>query len=754
MLTKFRLIRNVGKYESCSGAPAMKQLTLIYSENARGKTTLTSILRSLGASDPSAIMNRRRLGTDNHPEIRIDTTSQNYFFNNDSWNAAHHNLVVFDDAFIEANVHSGLVVDREQRANLHEVVLGSQSVSLVREFEQVGSDINAVNQGIRDATEALLPHAYGMDIDQFISLDEVADVEEQIQAQEALLNQIQQAAPIQQQARFADVAITEVADESVGAILSRSLDNVEQAAISQVEAHFTGLGQIGEQWVRTGLQLSEHRTSCPFCDQDIQSNFLLASYRGFFSQQYEEHTQALSQQIRAIEAQLQNSLQAVRQSITTTDTKRTFWSQYINDLPNAPATDSIVTALEELQQQLQHAFQQKQQSPLTAIAVSQPLADALAAFTTARTEYLQARAALTARNADIQTIKDGAQAGDRQAVETRIANLKATRSRHSDEVRQLVETLETHKTRKNGLEMIRNQKRQQLDRQRQAVFPQFQTSVNDYLRRFGADFQIVNVSSDNRGNRPTVTYGLKINNTDISVDAFKHTLSAGDRSTLALAYFFSMLDGLPNLQDTVVVLDDPFTSMDKSRAHSTVQELRHLRIRCRQLIVLSHDALFLWKIQEQLTPQQKQDDLACIEITMDSGWTKSTLTGWDISEEGVTLYDRNHAALRDFSERAAGSLSEIARLLRDVMEGFSRVAFAEHYQPGKLLGEFRRDEMQRCKQNDGLLDDSAFRELCDITDYANKFHHATNPNYETELQSVDANALRVYVNRVLEFTKY
>lgn len=38
--------------------------------------------------------------------------------------------------------------------------------------------------------------------------------------------------------------------------------------------------------------------------------------------------------------------------------------------------------------------------------------------------------------------------------------------------------------------------------------------------------------------------------------------------------------------------------------------------------------------------------------------------------EGVRLYDKNHGDVRAFAESATGVARDIARLLRDVMEGF------------------------------------------------------------------------------------
>jgi len=87
------------------------------------------------------------------------------------------------------------------------------------------------------------------------------------------------------------------------------------------------------------------------------------------------------------------------------------------------------------------------------------------------------------------------------------------------------------------------------------------------------------------------------------------------------------------------------------------------------------------------------------------------------------------------------------------MEGYCRVAFPEEYPPGKMLGEFRREEQGRQEQGVGLFDSHDFGELGDITEYASKFRHATNPNYERDLRNIDGNQLKSFVDRVMQFTR-
>src|SRR5262249_36473650 len=134
MINRIRLIRNIGKFASVAPAAniALTPLTLIYAENARGKTTLSAILRSLAKGDPLPIVERRRLTAQNPPHVVIecDGGPPAAMFDNGTWNRALPNMEVFDDNFVAENVCSGLEVGPEHRQHLHELILGAQGVAL------------------------------------------------------------------------------------------------------------------------------------------------------------------------------------------------------------------------------------------------------------------------------------------------------------------------------------------------------------------------------------------------------------------------------------------------------------------------------------------------------------------------------------------------------------------------------------------------------------------------------------------------
>ena len=75
---------------------------------------------------------------------------------------------------------------------------------------------------------------------------------------------------------------------------------------------------------------------------------------------------------------------------------------------------------------------------------------------------------------------------------------------------------------------------------------------------------------------------------------------------------------------------------------------------------------------------------------------------------------------------------EVAKAIRPVLEAFLRVAFPEHFPPGRLLGYFLDYCRQRVATPQEILNTQDTQELSNLLEYANRFHHDTNAAWETE----------------------
>src|SRR5262249_53609970 len=151
-------------------------------------------------------------------------------------------------------------------------------------------------------------------------------------------------------------------------------------------------------------------------------------------------------------------------------------------------------------------------------------------------------------NRAIHLLKEQAAAGNPTAIAADLSRLRAVKARHTPTVAMLCNDYLTEKSAKAHTEQQRDQVRAELDQYRTNVFQGYQTAVNLYLQRFNAGFRLDSVTSTNTRGGPACTYNVVINNTPVPVaggtaaagePSFRNTLSAGDRNTLALAFFFA-----------------------------------------------------------------------------------------------------------------------------------------------------------------------------------------------------------------------
>jgi wobble nucleotide-excising tRNase len=144
MLDHFKYINNVGRFETVALKETLPLglLTLIFSENGRGKTTLCSVLRSLTSGEATPILERKRLSAISAPHVVVTVDGSDIAFDGAAWNAAGQRVLIFDDHFVDTNIYSGLAVTASHRQSVHELVIGEQGVLLNRQVQDLTARIS------------------------------------------------------------------------------------------------------------------------------------------------------------------------------------------------------------------------------------------------------------------------------------------------------------------------------------------------------------------------------------------------------------------------------------------------------------------------------------------------------------------------------------------------------------------------------------------------------------------------------------
>ena len=243
-LKQFRLVRNVGRFLSVYAAaaddPKHKTLTLIYGENGIGKTTLTAILRSLASGQPTPIEERQRLGANHPPHVVVEIDSSNdAVFQNGTWSRTYPDMLVFDDTFVNENVHSGLNVVAAQRQNLHGLILGRDGVQLVQRLDGLTETISRLQTDLRTRESRIGAALRGnLSVDEFCALPTFENIDEALAEATRTLEALEQANSVQTTGAFESFGLPLAGLESVDQALRRELGDLDATALASVTAAF------------------------------------------------------------------------------------------------------------------------------------------------------------------------------------------------------------------------------------------------------------------------------------------------------------------------------------------------------------------------------------------------------------------------------------------------------------------------------------------------------------------------------------
>lgn len=755
MLRKLISIKNVGRFLNygASGDVDLKRYNLIFAENGRGKTTLCAILRSVQTGDPALVKGRTSLGAADPAEIKILLSDGSTLtFSEGTWTSTIPNLTIFDSTFISENVYSGDAVELDHKRKLYGVIVGKQGADMAREIDALDTASREKSAEIREKRAAVQAVAHGMTPEAFLALPADPAIDEKIAAQERELAAVRQAEQIKTRAGLAPLTLPAL-PPAVAALLAKTIEGVaedaERLVATQIEAH--AMHDRGEAWLSEGLRYVR-RDACPFCGQNLGGIALVAAYRAYFSEAYN----ALRAEIAALRQQVDTGLgdraiAAIERLIDQNAAAIEFWSGYCDFTKPAIAGNGIGDLIRRLRGAALVLLDRKATAPLEALVPDGAFTTAEADFARAQVGIAAYNAAVAAANAVIAAKKAATGAADMRTVQSTLALLQATKARHGPAGAAACREYETALAEKEAIERQKAAVKKKLDEYTDQVVGQYEKTINGLLEEFQAGFRITGTTHGYTGGVVSSSYKILINDTpvdlgdaDTTLDrpSFRNTLSSGDKSTLALAFFLAQLEHDPDKAGKIVVFDDPFNSQDSFRKDCTIQKIKRCGAGCSQVIVLSHDQDFLKKIWDRLQPAERK----CLKLAR-VGQRDTTIIELDIEEATQALYKAQRRVLLDYYHDSKGDSRDVVQKIRPVSETYCKILggslFADNDTLGVMVGKIRNAGAGH--QLFPLCDD-----LEDLNEYTRRYHHGENPNAATE-QISDAE-LQGKVKLTLELT--
>ena len=332
---------------------------------------------------------------------------------------------------------------------------------------------------------------------------------------------------------------------------------------------------------------------------------LLKAYSEFFDDAFRTYQQNLALHVGALTKwNLDNDLTALVSAHNANIAILKQWELFIGPetLPDVVGSvDAFRPTLTGLKAKVQGELDKKQKDPN---------ADAdLLHFDVFAVELAALKTVVESYNAGVAAFTEKAKQyvanlpkSDVASIRAAIAKEEEIKKRFAPEWKKWAADYPTAKKDAADLLNQKNVKEKELKDYTKSIFDTYQTRINDLLVSLGADFAITGLTgkTDERANEPYTDFGFLILGKKVPLTAhqddepcFKNTLSEGDKSTLAFAFFIAALEKLPELDKQIVIFDDPLSSLDETRRLGTVALLAGLSPRLNQLCVFTHKKDFL-----------------------------------------------------------------------------------------------------------------------------------------------------------------
>lgn len=677
MFSKF-VIRNVGVLRAFDtpGSPKLSQLTLFYAGNGRGKSTLTAVLRAARDGCSNTVLARQSLGNGGAaPDITLISDAENIRFDSGKWKTKSAPIEVFDTTFIADNIYAGELTELAHDRGLFSVIIGKDGVRLATHLERF-NEINRKTVAELKAAEVALAEdkPADMGLDEFFALAPNPDYDKRLEDAERAVKAVEQADKIAALKQLEELPAPAL-PAGMAAVLASTVADIDTSARDRLLEHFARfhLDKKAEEWIGYGLD-HIHDDSCPFCGrEDVDGAGMVTLYGQIFGDTYKGHLATIKELGAEVETALgEDTRTSLTAKIEANAEAARKWGEYARldkALPDMAGLGPLIAGAHKGAKVL---CDKKRASPLDELEAAADLAEIGAKLTAAADLIKAYNEAVVATNAATAKVSSAAPT-TLQAAQSARDNIKKRIARHDAGVQKRVDAYFRAKKRDGRARKTRTYIQKKLKEVNEASAAQYHSRVNHYLGRFGASFTISKITNSMQGNSGQVDYGLLIKGETVArgrgrqadaIPSFRNALSAGDKTTLAFAFFLAMLDCDKDLAGKTVVIDDPLSSHDSHRRYMTVEVIKELCGRCRQMIVLSHDEHLLLDIEDRCagTPCQ------AFKIDFASGgqWSEASVADLDLlcRARHIEMIDE----LTAYIDRNEGDPAKVVLTVRRVLE--------------------------------------------------------------------------------------
>ncbi len=447
-ILKLVQIDNVGKFQkySCHGDMNLSDISLIYGENGKGKTTLSTILRSLKTGDVSLIREKKCAGGQGPINVKIlleKNRIAEFSEDSETWSIQNSDLEIFDSYHVNNNVYSGDHVDHTHKKNLYYLVIGEQGVHMAQEIEQIDSEIKDINDSIKVIENQIKSYISSKcSVESFVNLPEIENIGQRIAQVTNEIKELEEAESIQSTPTLTQVLLPKLKIEELSQLLEKSFETVSEEAKSNVITHCLSLGANSESWVKQGVDYLQNKSlsTCPFCQQNIEQIDIIQHFKMYFSQKYTELREEINSFLTIFESDFsENTLLGIQSTLGTNSSLVNFWEKYISLDIDIISFSQLVEIRKEIFLCVKEILYQKSNKPLEIIQYGDELSDLFTSYGNITSDIERYNEQILKINDQISSKKMTTQKGD--LVKTRLIklSLEDTLMRFSEEAKPICE---------------------------------------------------------------------------------------------------------------------------------------------------------------------------------------------------------------------------------------------------------------------------------------------------------------------------
>lgn len=635
-IRKIAQIENIGVFKKhLNNNIEYQDINFIYANNASGKTTLVDIIKDLSEAKDERIKKRKTIPDSGAQFIRvvvkdnnISSSEQNIIYKNSAWsnNLLKGKVLVFDTSFIANNIFNGLelLASKDTKNNFSGFILGDSGVSLARERSSINEQLIEERKKLKlSIPESMKEETYcDKKIKEYCETKIIEPLKEletkknelsgKIKAEKNLLENTELINNFQgiPSVKVDSINLYKTIIDVLKLILKETFEvKVENCKIyqSHLENHFPS-EEVGRKWIEEGIEYTKEKDDCPFCGQSLSVSMLYPNYKLIFSREFSDFSKSIRNRVKSS----LNELKKINLEFPITEVfskiqsaKKLFGGSFIisdDFYVHLEKFDSWnkknIKELNEERDQLFAALKTK--NVLVNENIYFDFNKILDLLNELNDIYAVLNRDIKKMNEDIDGLKAKSVSKDVSVLDEyekslNNINQKIKRIEEDGDCNEWLESyIEIEKLKK-----LRDEKDHELETSQEEYLDKYFGDINNYFGKFGGyNYKIERGSTNKRYKEPVIGVNISFKDTNVSDIESSKLFSESDRRALALAIFIAKVKNISSkdLENTILVFDDPVTSFDTDRMTSVCKSIIELSDLVNQMFILSHQYNFSQKM--------------------------------------------------------------------------------------------------------------------------------------------------------------